>query len=668
MDPISQPQNPTPQPQGPIPSPNFNVNNQTPNPTPTTQPNPEPPVQNPNPAQPQPTTQVPVQTPQPPTTTQEDYLPPRQAPRYDERTDPEDMFQPIEEKGPPLPPEASAKGGEPPLNQNLTEPAPSAEEMADQLMAEPQPTPANQSYSGSATPEAIATTATIASSATEPAGEAIPINNLPPSNPSSPLSAPATPMAKTDQLPANRVSSDYTSQPDYHPNNIPRPPVYKPVNYVEPPKPKSKKPLWFTLIGIIIVAISFYFLYYSKGSLALTVNPTDATVTLDNQPYKASQQISPGSHQLQITKTDYFDYQKNIIIKRGLATKISVKLIAYPQAVSLISGDAKFITTAKAGQTIMYLGDQGTTIYQVGIEINNNENQAKPKAITSGDLAGVQNIIWHPDKNLALVQVKKNGANLDNSPFVAPNEPDGTLLTFLFSFVSENAQDQSATLFSDKITSVAWFADGQKVLYVTVDGDKKSLVQADAKNTNQQVLADFSSFANPKIVLADDGATVLIVPQATDSSTNNLYSFDINKKEMSKLSTNGNITDAKFTSNSQILYSQRASDSAPNLYLVDRDGKNNRKLNFGTYLDKLVFGIGDQSNLIIFAAISSGKSDQFKNYDLTSDQTANYIYKDNDQTIQNATNLILSSDNKTVFFVDQNNKLYQLGLETGKYE
>jgi len=70
----------------------------------------------------------------------------------------------------------------------------------------------------------------------------------------------------------------------------------------------------------------------SRGTLELTVQPTDAEVLVDGQPWRGTGQerltidLSEGRHNIQIRKPGYVGYLTDVEIRRGEATSLNVNL------------------------------------------------------------------------------------------------------------------------------------------------------------------------------------------------------------------------------------------------------------------------------------------------------------------------------------------------------
>jgi len=116
-------------------------------------------------------------------------------------------------------------------------------------------------------------------------------------------------------------------------------------------KNRSKN-LIFALIIITVVAV-FAYLKYSKVTVSITSNPSDATVFVDGTIEGRTPiniKLKPGKHNFKITGVGYKDHSLDVIVERNAENKISFDLEKaaliwkYPIDLSSSSGDTYPLT------------------------------------------------------------------------------------------------------------------------------------------------------------------------------------------------------------------------------------------------------------------------------------------------------------------------------------
>lgn len=397
-------------------------------------------------------------------------------------------------------------------------------------------------------------------------------------------------------------------------------------------KKPSKLKLILIIVGafLVIAGAVYYFLFY-QAILTINVEPSSANVEIAGTTNVGNTviKLKPGSYQLQVSLTDYVSYQQDLTFKPSARQTIDITLNRQPEVVKLVDYPVLFATESADRQSLIYLSNQGTTIYKIDGILG--DTKEKPYAVTPTSFKDVQDIKWNLQNDLALVKQ--------------------TNRWYLYDFKRYDLLHQESTQWPEGIGNLAWSPDGQKVAYFFNTAGEKTLIRADKDNSNMERVYNLkdTNITDPKIYWSADGKTILL----NDKS---LYVFDVYTKTLTQLKQFESVTDAGFAPDSQhIIYEKDGG-----LYIIDLMGENKIDLKVATSLSKA--GWLDSGNLVYF--VTDGNSDNLYKINTSSLTQSQYTYKPS-YTI-NAKNLIITSDLSRVIF-NQDDYEYSLKLVPKEY-
>lgn len=291
----------------------------------------------------------------------------------------------------------------------------------------------------------------------------------------------------------------------------------------------------------------------------------------------------------------------------------------------------QFVTFTQDGKDLLYLSNNGKTIYKLNSA--SSDQPQTPYAITPDVFSAIQDIIWNPNKELAII--KNTTGN-----------------TSLYDFNRYDLLHQENFDWGADIKGIAWRSDGEKTIYYYAPASgEQSLIRADKNNSAIEKILDMRPYnlGSAKISWSADQQKVLLL-------TSKIYLFDVYTKTITPLEQVTEVTQAQFTPDSQqIIYQNSGS-----IYLLDLSTKAIEDLGIKTTLDRIVWL--DQTNFIYAETIDD--KDQFAKYNLTTKEKITYDY--NTEQNLKATNLLLSANPDKLFFIS-NSYLYSLKLENKQY-
>lgn len=394
----------------------------------------------------------------------------------------------------------------------------------------------------------------------------------------------------------------------------------------------SKLKLILIIVGaFLVIAGAVYYFFFYQAILTVNVQPNSAQVEIgaNSNVGNSKFKLKPGSYNLKVSLTDYVVYQQNLTLKPSARQTITVTLNRQSEVVKLVDYPALFATQSIDKQSLVYLSNQGTTIYKIdGIMSDTKE---KPYAVTPASFKDVKDIIWNLQNDLALIKQ--------------------TDRWYLYDFKRYDLLHQESTQWPEGIGNVAWSPDGGKVAYFFNTPSEKTLIRANKDNSEMERIYNFkdTSITNPKIFWSPDNKTILLID-------NGFYVFDIYSKTLTHLKQFESVVDANFSLDSQhIIYEKDGG-----LYLIDLTGANKVDLKITTPLNKTVWL--DQNNLLYF--VTEGTTDNLYKINTSSQEITPYTYKPS-YTI-NAKKLLVTSDLNRVIF-NQDDYEYSLKLVLKEY-
>ncbi|MEI6498932.1 MAG: hypothetical protein WCO23_03140 [bacterium] len=366
---------------------------------------------------------------------------------------------------------------------------------------------------------------------------------------------------------------------------------------------KKLKLIYNSLFVIIFLIILGAVWFFSQSFLTIDISPRSAKVTVDNAPLVvktsgiAKKTFKPGKHTIRAEADGYIGYQADIVLTRGRLKTISITLTKAPEALS----GGGLITTGNALSESYYLGDNGTAIYRAILGINNGDvSLTENRQITPQRLSDVKELIWSPDKDLALI---RKSDKID-----------------IFDFKKYNFISQTELFWGKDIGSIAWAPDNSEIAYYYAPaGGEKSLMLTNQTNTATERVFNFADSGIDKPVLkwSSDSHWLLIIPKNRDISTNKLYLFDAFTRTMKQITETGNQVDAIFSTDAkQIIYATYSID--PNetmpyaISLMSVDGSNQRSLDVRADLRKFAWFKDGKNALMVSYNETAGKDYIFK--------------------------------------------------------
>lgn len=388
------------------------------------------------------------------------------------------------------------------------------------------------------------------------------------------------------------------------------------------------------VIGVILVTAVLYFFFFYRATVIINPEPANAQIEVAGKVSlgKTTVKLMPGTHRVKITSTGYVAFDQDITVKVSQRSELAIKLKTEPKLEKISNYPAQFITTTTDGKSLLYLSNNGKTIYKAD-NILNSQN-VNSYAITPDIFSSVANILWHPGKDLAIIRYD-----------------DGN--TSLYDFNRYDLLHQEKKDWGGGIKGIDWRADGEKIIYYFEPGSgEKSLIRANKDNTAVERIFDMRPYnlIDPAVYWSPDQKTVLLV-------SGELYVFDVYTKMIKKIEGINAVIDAQFTPDSQkILY-----EKSGNLFIIGIDGQNNQDLGIKSVLKKTAWF--DETNFI-YAIREAGKTtDSFIKYNINTKEQVSFDYASTGTT--NATGLIISSDKNKLFFTDA--FIYGLNLVAKTY-
>ncbi|MEI8143330.1 MAG: PEGA domain-containing protein [Candidatus Berkelbacteria bacterium] len=355
----------------------------------------------------------------------------------------------------------------------------------------------------------------------------------------------------------------------------------------------------FWALVVISASIFALIIFYSKSFISIKAVPPTAKVTIDNNVVavtmgSAKTILKPGEHTLTVEATGYISSSQSINAKRGFNKSVTVSL-QKDQVPVLASTSGRFLTRGTDFNNGYYLGDNGSKIYRVKFNLDENGvvQILENIALTDNKLSEIQEMILSPTKELALFR-----------------KSDGV---YLFDFYKYDFVNQTERKWGDDIGSIAWAPDNSKVAYVYAPlSGERSLIFANLANTEVERVRNLidDDIENPLIAFAPDSQYMTMIPRNNDKSRNNIYLFDSYSRKLKTITDGGNQTGALFSPDAnKILFSSTLSQSGGQevLSVMDKNGENKKYLGVEAKIDKTTWS---PDSKMVLAVTNSGGVDQ----------------------------------------------------------
>lgn len=391
-----------------------------------------------------------------------------------------------------------------------------------------------------------------------------------------------------------------------------------------------KSKILYIILGIVLLSISVGIFLYYNTSVYISVTPGNAKIILDNISIANSQKtkIKPGNYKLKINLEDYIPYESDLNISFGSNTSLNIVLRALPIPEKVVNDLGRFAVLSEDKKSMYFLSNNGKTMYQIqDIEAE----KLKIEKISPDFFSNITNIIWSPDRELAIIKQ--------------------TDKTSLYDFKRYDLLHQEITPFDDGVKNIVWSADAKNIIYYfsPVEGET-TLIKATQTNTNLERIYNFKDTAirNPQIDWSPDQGDILLV------ANKKLYLLNLYLKKLTELSIEG-VLEAKFTPDNKIIY---ITDIGA--HICDKLGQNAKKLDFNTSLNKITFLNKDK--IIYVQKIND--VDKFYYYNLLDNTKTELVY--NHKYKINPVNEILSTNENYLYF-ESMGYLYRIKVDTSKY-
>lgn len=410
----------------------------------------------------------------------------------------------------------------------------------------------------------------------------------------------------------------------------------------------------YLAIAITALALLLLFWLFSRSFVSIKVTPVNAKVLVDDKVVTVTnggisrQNVTPGIHRVTISADNFIGYTQDVDFKRGFMRQITVSLVAIPQPLEIGSG-SKLLSKGKDFDVVNYLSSDSKTLYQAKLGTNDRGDLAvlSTLAITDPKLASISQIIWSPARDVALFRKTDNTINI-------------------FDFMKYDFIHQTETAWGNNIASVAWAPDSSEVTYYYTGGGEQSLILSNIANTSVTRVENFAgtNIVNPLLRWSPDSQHLLIIPQNSDVSKNNLYVFDAYARTMKAITDTGNIVDANFSPDgNMILYSTYSKDSVnpvtSMLSVMDKDGSNQRSLDLRAEVSKVAWS-SDSKNIAVATYDSGTQKESIFNFNTVTKTQEGFLIKDlGDIFIKS---LVISDDGKIVIY-ETNSGIFALKVE-----
>lgn len=421
-----------------------------------------------------------------------------------------------------------------------------------------------------------------------------------------------------------------------------------------------QRSMYFTLVAVILAAVFLVWLL-SRSTLAISVDPENAIITVDNRPLQANTAgdikttLSPGNYTLKVEADGYIAKIEEITLRRARTLKLDIKLDPAPRPYTItgetnVAENVQFISQADDFNAIFYLANNGSTLYKAKFNINNKgeiENVYN-RPISSPPLSGITGIVWSPKKDSAIL--KKGGS------------------AFFFDFQKYNFVSQEEIKYGDDIGDIAWSPDDSKIAYYYAPASgEKSLIFANKTNSETTRVANLAELNvdNPYLSWSPDSEWLIVIPRNKDFSTNKIYLFNAYTRSFKEVSDTGNNLEAKFSSDgTKILYTTYSSDPGSPVKAVvsvmDSDGSNKKSLDLRADMRKISWLNNSTSEIIVATWDGDRQVEAIFGYDTTGKKQTSFNYLLPTKTYVRELNV--SANNNLLFYI-ANQQFYVIKLK-----
>ncbi len=408
----------------------------------------------------------------------------------------------------------------------------------------------------------------------------------------------------------------------------------------------------FLVISAITLALIVLLWFITHSFMNIQLEPTNSSFSIDGKPFAVPDSglirrfISPGLHMIRIEARGYIGINQEMNFKRGMPKKITISLDRTPDPLTISIG-GKFLNKGNDFNDIYY--QNGTTIYRVRTktDVGQRVKLAEERAVTNPVISDIDEIIWSPTKDLALLRKPEIISFFDLKKY---------------DFINQNEDS-----WGNNIGSIAWAPDNSKIAYYYAPEDgEKSLIFTGAANKEITRVLNFNDYGidNPLLRWSPDSEWLLIIPRNEDTEKNKIYLFNSYSRKISEIADIGNQLDANFSPDgNKILYSTYSkSQEGPVesiLSIMDKDGTNKKSLDIRAELKKTTWS-KDSENIIVATYDPDTKEESIFKYDTKKRQQNGFVIKNLGDTFIH--NLVLTDDNNIIIYQD-NEAIRALNVE-----
>ena len=359
------------------------------------------------------------------------------------------------------------------------------------------------------------------------------------------------------------------------------------------------------IVGLLLIAatvISVWF--FTRSFVTIAVSPRTASVLLDGKELKVIAgevgiNASVGDHQLKIGATNFISENRTVTLHRGLNKKLSIALTATPRPIEINDAGSLLIKGSDFNDGY-YLSDH--TIYKtkVGVSENGSINVVENRPITGSVINDTKEIVWSPDKQLALLR-HSSGIGM-------------------FDFMKYDFVHQTEIPWGGSdIGSIAWSPDNSKIAYFYAPATgEKSLIFTNVLNTEITRILNFNQLGieKPTLHWSPDSEWLIIVPHNKNSTENKIYLLNTYSRELKTVVDSGGNVDAVFSPDSnRIIYSVATSgQTLPQLFLMKKDGSEKIDMKIQANLDAVVW-TKDSQNVVVATTDTATKKQTIFRFD-----------------------------------------------------
>ena len=301
------------------------------------------------------------------------------------------------------------------------------------------------------------------------------------------------------------------------------------------------------------------------------------------------------------------------------------------QSIKVIDEKIFFPSLSKEQKAIFYFGDKGIKSKKYSLE-DQKISEVYPENIYS-----LVNTKYSPNFKKVLLPTQKGDK---------------------FYYQVFDLEQKKFAILPEKIFDVEWLGD-DKIIYSYNDGEKNSLKVSSWDGKDWQKLSDLDIF-DPLLTISPDNKKIIIYPQPAGFGKNPLYLYGLATKEIEKISGNEALVGASWSPNNQTIITSQVDNYGNPITLktIDIHSKTKKDIPLKTGIDKVIW-LSDNS---LFAAEpQKNTSDILYQIEIDFDKTTQLKYASPQNIKIDAQNLMLTQDNKTLYFTS-NNLLYKLAI------